>query len=76
VEGAEHGFSDDIFHISDCVVMLHSWNWWIEREHAELGDDGSLIWVVTCTRGSERFIARGNSPLAAWREAVRLGRSC
>jgi hypothetical protein len=70
-------YSDDLFHVADCVAMLHSWNWWIEREHAEHdGDgDGDVVWMVRCSRGSERFVAQGKSPIRAYRQAIKLANS-
>jgi hypothetical protein len=79
-QGEDHvfGFSDDLFHISDCVAKLMSWDWWIEREHVELDGDGhsngDCFWMVRCSQGNEQFVAQGKSPLMAYRQAIKLAR--
>ena len=66
------GYSDDLFHISDCVAVLLSRNCWIDNEHVEPGRNGGLTWIVACSRNGTRFVADGRSPLEAYRQAIRL----
>jgi hypothetical protein len=61
---------DDLFHIEQCMKRLLALGVRIEKEHAELGDDGHVVWRVRCRRGAEQFVGEGGSPLESWRQAV------
>jgi hypothetical protein len=52
-----------------CQLKLRSLAWKVIRERSEL-TDGGIVWMLTCSKDGDEFIARGRSPQEVWLNAT------